>query len=197
MADNTIPQAEASAVDESENVESTTGNTGSDEVEELKQQLEVMEKRFKGVQKKLNETDREKSEIEKQNEEDRRAKMSELEKLREDVQRQQEETAKWMREARSKENSAKAKDFLHEHNLPLSMLDIVDTSSNEALDNSLNKIVDIAEEMKKGYAQQFASSNGQAGPKTGSGEAVRAPKSFKDAKTKDERIAYLRSQRSN
>ena len=158
---------ETPQVDEASAVEGENGKPA--DVAELNKQLEEMQKRFNGMQRILSERDKEKAELARQAEEEKRSKMSEIEKLREDFQRQQDETAKWMREARIKENTMKARDEISKLGLPMSTLEIMDVSSDEALAASLQRVSKFAEELKQTVSRDFATKHGQAPPKTGGG----------------------------
>jgi hypothetical protein len=121
--------------------------------------------------------------------------MSRIDRIEADLQKQMEETERWKREARIKDNTMKAKEKLSEMGLPSSMLDIMDVSSDEALAQSLEKATSIAEEIKQSTASSFASKYGQPAPKGGAADGVAIPKSYAEAKTKEEKIAFLKAKR--
>jgi hypothetical protein len=196
MADNTIPQVETptestSAVDEPTQDKST-------EVAELKAQLEEMSKRFNGLQSALSKEQEAKKAVEAAAEKEKLDKMSTVERLELAVEKERAERERWQREAVIKENTGMAKDFLHKNNLPESMLSMMDVSSKEGLDASFEKARSIADEIRSSVAGDFASKYGQPAPHTGTGGVdTVVPRSYKEAKTKEEKIAFLQAQRGN
>jgi predicted RNase H-like nuclease (RuvC/YqgF family) len=196
MAENAIPQAEDQTTQDGQEASAVQKTDYEKQNAELTEKVKELENRFNGVQSVLSKTQNEKEELEKKAEQERLEKMSDLEKVQHELAIEREERQKWQREVRIKDNIAKAKDFLRENDLPDSMLDIMKVDDDESLKSSLEKAAHIAQEMQGKISKSFAEKYGQPAPKTGNsnGELV-PPKSLAEAKTKEEKIAYLKAKR--
>ena len=168
----------------------------SNDLAELREMLEKQKAEIAGLNRVIFEGDKQRQELEQEAEQAKRSKMSELEKLRADFEASEARRLESERQAKIERNRSFAKDLLREEGLPADALELLDVTDADTLAASFEKVKSMTSKVKETVAEQFASKYGHQAPKTGEGDAVKPPASLKAAKTKEEKIAYLKSMRN-
>lgn len=143
------------------------GEEGKPTVADLLEQQEQLKKELASLHNAVSNKEKEKKAAEEAAEKQKIEGMSAIERVQHELEQERNERKRWQREVSVKENTGKAKDFLHENGLPTDFVEFLDVSDSDSLDNSLGKLSGLVEKLKSSFAEEYATKNGQGAVKAG------------------------------
>lgn len=169
----------------------------SAEMQELKARMAEQEERFKaqisGLDKRNSLLEKVVAEKEESLKEAEKEKMGQSERTALELETLKAEIAKEKREAKLARNESSALKLIEEKGLPSSLVSYINIEDSETLTKSIESLEQIVSEYVKKALTDQAKKFGTGAPSGGT--PIEAPKSFHEAKTKAEKIAYLKSKR--
>lgn len=148
------------------------GGSGADSNARLSELEKKLAEQSKAINSLNSVNDRLTRALEEKQDEAERAKtekLTDIEKLQAQLEQERSERQKWQREVAIKENTSKAKDFLHEKQIPADFVEFLNVSDSESMSQGLEKLSGLIEKIKSSFAEDFAKKNGQGAPKGGGG----------------------------